>query len=181
MDKPSIVYTRTLELLNYILITGSNTTGYRERLDYNGYHRDGNIDEFKIFQDVVITNLALHDGLSTGASKLVNRIGKELHMNNALWYHKPETRKEYVVIKELVNKYILLKSEDPYIFFVNPMYIRRGTLQGVLAMTMKVLGQSVKPTTDHIRELRYKGKIDFNPMDIMNVGLIPKEMTKLVE
>lgn len=180
MKKPSIVYTRTLEMLYYLITHGSKQSTFKESLDYQGYTRDEAGDTFKLFQDIYIVLQGLHDGLSPGASKFVNKIGDELHMNNALWYHKPKNSRESTTLKELRHRFIVLKSEDPYIFFVNPIFIRRGTIQAVLAMTMKELKGLTKPTTDNIRELRYKGRIAIDPIEITNSDFLPPSVTKLL-
>lgn len=178
--KPTIVYTTTLEMLCYLLTHGSKQSSYKESLDAKGYSREETGDTFKLFQDSVMMIQGLKNGLSAAASKMIDRIGDELHMNNALWYHKPENNKEYTVLKELIDKCILVRSEDSNIYLVNPFYIRRGSPQSVLSLTMNILRGTTKPTTDHIRELRYSNKVEINPIEVLSAGLLDYGMTKLI-
>lgn len=178
--RKTIVYEKALELINHVLIHGVSYSGYNEKLSYQGYERTETGDNNKVFQDTFMTVQGLHRHVSTGAWKLIGTIGDELKMNNGLWHHKPDSRKQYIILKELIDNCILIKTEDPYIFFVNPMYIRRGSLSGVLALTLKVLGDASKPTTDHIHDLRYTKRITLDALEITNGNLPDANMYKLL-
>jgi hypothetical protein len=105
--------------------------------------------------------------LSTRAKLMILDIMEELKLNNPLWYfdHTKNTR-DAATIKELRDKNILFKLEDPRIHYVNPQYIKRGTRASVLCAIQNELEGVVRVGPENIRNLTKLLKIDLNQFDI---------------
>lgn len=109
-------------------------------------------------------------GLSTGARGMVLAIMEELKWNNTLWFFQPKNSRDVTNIKELKDNKIIFKTETTHIYFINPVFVRKGSLYEVLALTTELLSKSSKVTMDHIKDLRFTRKINFNAFDQMIAG-----------
>lgn len=160
-------------LLLYIasMKKGKVQTSFQESADLYAYERAEGKDTFKFFQDITVFEQNILNSIeNVGALKLVGRIAAELRMNNALWYYKPKDRRNYESIKALINIAILKRTEDPYIFLVNPMLIRRGTIHAVLAHTITIMYNTPKVNKDMIHDIRYNDRIKFDQIHMMNLN-----------
>lgn len=168
MKRVTETYTLALRMYVYATSRAKEQIVFSETASRSSYDRIESALTYKLFQDVTISAQGFKCLLSTGALKLVAKIEDELYMNNALWYYKPENSKQYSIIRELLSKRILFKTDDPYIFFVNPMAIRRGTTPAVLAHMADILCRTSKVTLDHIHDIRYTDKINIDQFTVMN-------------
>lgn len=163
LDKSPTFY-KLMESYLKAVSQGSLQASHREIADSNGYEQLEVVDTFKIFQDIVITAQGFYKDLSIDELKMVIIISDELFMNNALWYHKPKNSRAYDTIRRLIIRDLLRKTEDPYIFVVNPQFIRRGTIPSVLAQTMRHLSTKSRVDKSLIHDLRYK-KVEISQYD----------------
>ena len=92
---------------------------------------------------------------SKGARDLLWSIMGQLYMNNTLWYFKPTNSRQRQSIAELRRAGVLLKTEDPYIHYVNPDHVRRGSKASVLILTLKELEKVTRVSKDNIRPLTH--------------------------
>lgn len=84
---------------------------------------------------------------------LVGRISAELKEYNALWYCDPKLKNSSnnrKAIKGLVDKKVLFLTETTHIYLVNPVYIRRGDVFGVLNTTAQLLCNAPKVELEHV-------------------------------
>lgn len=108
-----------------------------------------------LVQDFYIASADLWHMCKPHEWHLVGRISSELKKYNALWYCDPALKTSSstkIAIKELIRKGVLSKTETTNIYFVNPVYIRRGDFKTVLATTACMLSGVKRVTTDHIRD-----------------------------
>jgi hypothetical protein len=143
---------------------------YQESADLNGYARQEGRDTMKVIQDITITEKDFLLSLSAGAVKLCILIMSELKMNNALWYHKAINNREYTPINELITRGLLKRTEEPHIFLVNPMIIRRGSVASVLAHTANLLQHTPKVNRDMIKDIRTQDLITFDQMHMLEIN-----------
>lgn len=104
---------------------------------------------------------------------LIGRIGTELKEYNTLWYCDPSLKTSSstkMAIKSLIKKDVLFKTETTNIYWVNPLYIRRGEFKTVLATTAHMLMDVSKVTTDHIRDNKPVTK--FTPKNIPQLNTV---------
>lgn len=86
---------------------------------------------------------------------VMRNIAPALKKYNLLW-HWPPTRKrnEKIIIKELVDKQILMRTEVIGIYLVNPLKLWRGTIHSAVECTKRLLREHVKPSLALIHDLR---------------------------
>lgn len=78
-----------------------------------------------------------------------------IRMYNLLWHWPtPKKRNEKMVLKELIDKKILFRTESIGIYIVNPIKIWRGTIFSAVECTKKLLLDSGKPDTSLIHDLK---------------------------
>lgn len=164
----SPTYYQLLEAYMIALSRHKSREHYSEDAQQSEWSRSVTGSTMKSDQEISIIDQDLFLALEVDEFKMVGKIISELKMNNALWYYKRENSRQYKVIKKLVDKKILVHTEDPDIYVVNPFFIRRGTELSVLAHTVQVLSTSSRVHKDHIKELK-KGKIDFNGYDRLSL------------
>lgn len=111
---------------------------------------------------VVLSNGWLHEVMPKAMSLVVYEMMPNLKKNNALWYYKPINSYDRAAIKQMREIGILLPTEEPFIHFVNPEFVRKGSRVGVLAMTMRELEGCGRVSITNIRDLR-SGRADVNP------------------
>lgn len=117
---------------------------------------------------VVVVEKGLLATLSTNALKVAIAMMDDLRMNNALWYHESLSSHDRVAMKELRDKGVVVRTEDPKIHFINPMCIRRGSAAGVLAQTAELLRSMSRVHKDLIKDLNFKS-VKFNQFDQLNL------------
>lgn len=122
----------------------------------------------QIRQNLVVVEMGLLQGLGSNALRMAIHLMDDLKMNNALWYHMATNNYERSAIKELRDKGILFKTEDPHIHYVNPLCIRRGSGAGVLAQTTELLKGVSRVNKEIIRDLNFKS-VKFNQFDQLNL------------
>lgn len=84
---------------------------------------------------------------------LVGKISAELKEYNALWYCDPKLKNNSSnrkALKGLVDKRVLFLTETTHIYLVNPVYIRRGDVFGVLNTTAELISTTSKVEREHI-------------------------------
>lgn len=164
--KKSPTYYKVLEMFFAIAKKGTTKRVVFEQV-IAGEHVRETIDKtaFHLQEELTIVDKHILLQISTGALKLVVQIMNELYFNNALWYFEAEHSRHYLVISELREKGILIKTEDPHIHLVNPQFVRRGSHASVLANTTYILSDVNRVSRDLIRELRSKDKITMSHFD----------------
>jgi hypothetical protein len=99
-------------------------------------------------------------GLTDRAIVMVSRIMIELKNNNTLWqFDQRKNERDSKVITELRKKEILFKTDLAYIHYVNPFLIRKGKIGNTIFQMIRLLENTSKVTTDHIKKLPWRGKI----------------------
>jgi len=135
-----------------------------ESADILSYDRSNTNNVISILQDVAVIDQNILSVLKIDEIKLITQIIAELKMNNALWYYKPLNARNYKTLQSLIAKEIIKKTEESYIFVVNPQFVRRGTITSVLAETMQILSTSSRVNKNMIRDLNYR-TIKINQID----------------
>lgn len=118
----------------------------------------------RLNQEIVISDPALWEKCSSSEWHLIGRIIRDMKNYNALWYCDPAIKKSSATrsaLKRLADKKILVKTETLHIYFVNPVYIRKGEAFTVLATTANKLKNASRVTTDHIVNCKPVRNIDF--------------------
>ena len=104
-------------------------------------------------QSFSVTKQDLIDKCTIYEWYMIGHIEKELKDNNALWHfdeHRRNNSAARKAIKGLVSKGIMSKTETAYIYWINPIYIRRGEVMNVVMTTAQVLSRASAVTLDHI-------------------------------
>lgn len=125
---------------------------------------DSGATSHRIKQEIVISDPSLWDTCDMVKWYMVGRIIRELRTYNALWYCDPKLKKSSKnrqAISQLVESSVLIKTETPHIYFVNPVHIRKGDTFSVLATTAHLLSKSSRVTMDHIVNCKPVKDIDF--------------------
>ena len=121
------LYQQLLELLYLMQASGERVQSSSDILNGTIYSRQTSGEDFRIQQAIVIMDTHLWDNLSSAAIKMVIRIQSEMRMNNVFW-HFSDTGKKNVrtALAELKKKQILLQTETPGVYIINPFKLRRG-------------------------------------------------------
>ena len=88
---------------------------------------------------------------------LVGRISSELKRYNCLWLCSPDVKKSssnWKAINGLLKHGVLMRTETANIYMVNPIYIRRGEILGVINTTADLLSGVSRVTADHVRNCK---------------------------
>lgn len=161
MDTQSKAYKISLELYAQACMKGLMRKVTLEQYSEFGYEKIDTGHKAKyIPESIVVVETSVFDDLSPRATKLALRMLKELHMNNALWYFENQNTADSTAVKELREKQILFKTENPHIHFVNPSCIRKGSKPGVLACTTNELKGINKVSISNIRALGYRSSLN---------------------
>lgn len=126
-------------------------------------------------QNLVVVEQGVLTNLSTNALMVVIHMMDGLKMNNALWYNRADSNYERKAIKELREKGLVLKTEDPHIHYINPLMVRRGSAAAVLAQTTELLRGISRVSQELIRDLNYK-EVKFSKFDQLTA---PDEVRRL--
>lgn len=120
----------------------------------NGFSRTKlNSATKRVPQEITITTQDLFNMCTPAQWYLVGLICSQLKQYNALWECPQEVKKSgtnRAAIKGLIEMKVLIKTETPHIYLVNPLYIRRGGFYEVLVTTAETLANSVKVLPEHI-------------------------------
>lgn len=128
---------------------------YSNEFDISGFKRIklNDVKTKRLPQEITITVTELFDKCSSAQWYLVGLISSQLKLYNALW-ECPEGIKRSssnkIAIKGLIEMKILIKTETPHIYLVNPFYIRRGGFHEVLVTTAGLLAEAPKVLPEHI-------------------------------
>lgn len=166
----TIVYEKSIELYIKARRESKKKKSKKETINYNHYeYLDLNEVEDFVPSSFTITTKNVFHGLSNRGRLLLTRIIDELEWGNALWYFDhTENSRNSTVIKELREKGILLKTDNTCIHFVNPFFIRTGQTAQILAKMVRLTYNCSHITREMIKPLRYRGRIEFDPIDISN-------------
>ncbi len=148
---------------------GSNT--YMLDSDGSGFTRTPNGKTKRLNQDVIISNNTLFDQCNDAEWKMVGRITRDLCQNNALWHVKPELRKSgtfRATLKSLELKRVIVRTDNPEIYMVNPWYVRRGDPFVILATTASLIHSSSRVTLDHIKNCKPVNQLKVDNMLLLN-------------
>lgn len=115
---------------------------------------------------VVLSSGWLHQVMPKAMSLVVYELMPNLKKNNALWYYKPLNSYDRAALKQMRDIGILMPTEEPFIHFVNPEFVRKGSRVGVLAMTVRELEGCGRVSVANIRDLRGT-KADVNPFHML--------------
>lgn len=121
-----------------------------------------------IRQDLTVVEKGVLRSLGARALKLALVMMDELFMNNALWYFEATSSNDRVALKELRDKGLIIRTEDPHIHYINPIMIRRGSAASVLAQTTELLRDISRVSKALIHDLNYKS-VRFNQFDQLNL------------
>lgn len=112
-----------------------------------------NTQSDRLQQDFYVAAKELYAMCTKAEWYLVGRIASELKSCNALWLcpsgvkNNSSNRK---ALQGLIKLKVLFQTETTDIYFVNPVYIRRGDPFVVLNTTADLLMDVSKVTTDHV-------------------------------
>jgi len=172
----SPTYYKSLELYTHALAGGITADLTLELSSSDGWSKSATGRKtVHLRQNLVVVEQGVLTNLSTNALMTVIHMMDELKMNNALWFNKAESNYERKAIKELREKGLILKTEDPHIHYINPLMVRRGSAAGVLAQTTELLRGISRVSPVLIRDLNYK-EVKFNKFDQLTA---PDEVKRL--
>ena len=150
----SYTYTKILELLHDMTAQSYQASSYSNKINNGNYSREKHeVTSHRVHQSVTICEEDLSDRCEIYEWWIIGKICKQLKMYNALWHFNPDIRgnsSARKAVKGLCTKGIIIKTETPYIYLVNPLYIRKGELFAVLTTTASLLKGATAVTTDHI-------------------------------
>lgn len=158
----SKAYLMALELFEEVCEKGMLRKVTIEQYSELGYEKvDTGLQAKYVPEEITVidTNL-FRASFSPRSVKLLQRIMCELHINNALWYFEPRDANDYRSLKELRDRLVLFKTENPHIHLINPSAIRRGSKPGVVACTAKELKGVSRVTRENVRPLGYRNTIN---------------------
>ena len=107
----------------------------------------------RLQQDFYVAAKELYTMCTRAEWYMVGRIASELKSCNALWECSADIKKSstnWKAIRGLIKSKVLFATETTDIYFVNPIYIRRGDPFVVLNTTADLLMDVSKVTTDHV-------------------------------
>lgn len=107
----------------------------------------------RITQEIVIADATLFSRCTPAQWWIVGNICSELKAYNALWQCSSTIKRSgnsMKAIKALIQMQVLIKTETPHIYLVNPLYIRRGDFHSVLLTTANMLSNVPKVLPEHI-------------------------------
>lgn len=162
MRKYSQAYLTAMELYEQVCEKGMLRRVTIEQYSEMGYAKmDTGFQEKYVPEEITVVDTKLFSSNFTPrATKVLLKIVCELHMNNALWFFEPKSTDDYRSLKELRDKGILYKTENPHIHLVSPNAIRRGSKAGVAACTAKELRGVSRVEKDNVRPLGYRNSIN---------------------
>lgn len=101
----------------------------------------------------------IHELSNPTALFIIQHLAQELKRFNLLWYRAP-TRKtaENKILRELIDKDIIRRTEVIGIYLVNPVKLWRGTIHSAVEATKTLLRENGgKPKLDLIKDLKPNG------------------------
>jgi hypothetical protein len=158
MKKRSPTYNELVFSIHKLREQAIDNNIYSNTITSSGYERikTGNVTS-RIPQPIVISVHDLHRQSTLYEWDLIGIISDELKEYNCLWYCSPDLKKKNTyrnAIAGLIKRNILTKTETTNIYLVNPLYIRRGDIFGVLSTTANMLEDEVKVGVEHITNKR---------------------------
>lgn len=98
---------------------------------------------YSVPEAIHITIEGLYDMCTKAEWHLIGRISCDLFLNNCLWYCGPDAKRKngnmVIAIKGLLEKNILINTDKPHFYIVNPKYLRKGNLIFTLITTAKAI------------------------------------------
>lgn len=154
MAKKSETYNNLTDLYFKLSQMTQESTVYSTTANSNGYQRTKTEhSSSRIRQPLVMADTSFLMDCSAQEWLLIRIIMNELKEYNCLWECNKDIKKNSknrVAINSLIDKNILQKTETTNIYVVNPFYIRRGDLMGVIATTAKLLDNCSKVDSTYI-------------------------------
>lgn len=152
--KKSPTYHNLTDLYFKLSQMAQESTVYSSTVDNNGYRRTKTEhSSSRIRQPLVMADTSFLMDCSAQEWLLIRIIMNELKEYNCLWECSKDIKKNSknrIAINSLIDKNILQKTETTNIYVVNPFYIRRGDLMGVIATTAKLLDNCSKIDATYI-------------------------------
>jgi hypothetical protein len=95
---------------------------------------------------------------------LLNRIRPAICMYNSIFWYEPRTGTQREIVKELIDKRVMMRTEVTHLYLLNPMMIFRGTPKGAIMATLnaiqnnggtpdRTLIHDLRPNDDHTLQL----------------------------
>lgn len=165
----SPTYYKSLEIYAVIAERGGVRSATFEQLNGLNYSQQSTGQEtFHLLEELTVVNRGVLRSLSPRALKIALVVMDELKRNNALWYFDASTNsRDRVALKELRDKEILYKTEEPHIFYINPLRIRNGSAASVVARTTHLLSTVSRVHRELIKDLTGKTAIQLDHFDVI--------------
>lgn len=153
-SKKSPTYHNLTDLYFKLSQMAKDSSLYSSTIDNSGYRRTKTEhNTSRIRQPLVMADTSFLADCSNQEWLLIKAIMNELKEYNCLWECNKDLKKNSknrIAISSLIDKNILQKTETTNIYVVNPFYIRRGDLMGVITTTAKLLDNCSKVDATYI-------------------------------
>lgn len=127
MDKKTSLYHQLLDLAYSLSQSVEKGDVYADKINGQLYEHGAVAEDYFLRQAVVIISPELFNPLSAGACKLLIRIMNEMKMNNVFWLSGDlDASRTRTAVAELKKHEILIATEKPGLFIINPFKLRRG-------------------------------------------------------
>jgi len=127
-------------------------------------------------QDFFMAAAELFEMCTPAEWYLAGKISSELKEYNALWICSPKLKQSGTMrkaIKGLVEKKVLFVTETTHIYLVNPIFIRRGDVFGVLNTTASLISEAPKIGPEHVVSKKPVKEFDAT-LDNLSLGMGPQ-------
>lgn len=135
----------------------SLTVGRRQtKFNHNSYQSESDGKRMHIKGNTAIVNIDALKSMNIAELKLSLVIMEQLKMNNALWYCENEVYGSRTVrtISSLKKKEILYPTDIKHIYIVNPLKIRVGGFDTVIAATSELVNKDKPLTQKSVKRLK---------------------------
>ena len=127
MTKKLTLYHQLLDLAYSLSQSVEKGDVYADKINGQLYEHGAVAEDYFLKQAVVIVSPELFNPLTAAGCKLLIRIMNEMKMNNVFWIcddiDEANTRR---TVAELKKHDILMSTEKPGLFIINPFKLRRG-------------------------------------------------------
>ncbi len=158
LTQRSAIYVKIIELFH--VFQAHSTAVNVNSIEANGatFKRGTSSESIpRLKQEIVLADTTLWSRCTSSEWHLVGRIMNELYEYNGLWLCTAQLKRNNTLRKALlglIDKKVVMHTETPDIYLVNPMYIRRGEPFTILATMASMLYGVSKVTTDHLRHCK---------------------------